>query len=420
MAYLLIGLPGFAMLFWRMFVVAYKNLLTNKRRSFLTMLGIIIGVMAVVLVMSVGAGAQSLILDQIQQRGTDQIAVLPGSSDPTGPPAQVLGIIITTLTYEDGQALLLKNNVQHLKEVAAYLSGSDVFQWEAEERNVTYTGATASYTAVEKIAIADGRFFSEAEEQQGDHVIVIGATIAKEVFGNQDPVGEFVKLKRKRFKVIGVMAEKGTSLFENPDESVVIPLLVAQRELLAARHVSFLRMQVDDEKYIDQTIEEIRQTLVERHNDEDFSIRNIADALDILTTITNALKFFLVAVAAVALFVGGVGIMNIMLIAVKEKTREIGLRKAVGAREKHILWQFLIETFVIVFVGAVVGVVLGILVSFIIALIVQAQGYTYRFIVSSVVLIIAVGVSLVIGLVFGIVPARKASKLDPIDALRYE
>ena len=386
MAYLLIGLPGFAMLFWRMFVVAYKNLLTNKRRSFLTMLGIIIGVMAVVLVMSVGAGAQSLILDQIQQRGTDQIAVLPGSSDPTGPPAQVLGIIITTLTYEDGQALLLKNNVQHLKEVAAYLSGSDVFQWEAEERNVTYTGATASYTAVEKIAIADGRFFSEAEEQQGDHVIVIGATIAKEVFGNQDPVGEFVKLKRKRFKVIGVMAEKGTSLFENPDESVVIPLLVAQRELLAARHVSFLRMQVDDEKYIDQTIEEIRQTLVERHNDEDFSIRNIADALDILTTITNALKFFLVAVAAVALFVGGVGIMNIMLIAVKEKTREIGLRKAVGAREKHILWQFLIETFVIVFVGAVVGVVLGILVSFIIALIVQAQGYTYRFIVSSVVL----------------------------------
>jgi len=285
---------------------------------------------------------------------------------------------------------------------------------------VTYTGATASYTAVEKIAIADGRFFSEAEEQQGDHVIVIGATIAKEVFGNQDPVGEFVKLKRKRFKVIGVMAEKGTSLFENPDESVVIPLLVAQRELLAARHVSFLRMQVDDEKYIDQTIEEIRQTLVERHNDEDFSIRNIADALDILTTITNALKFFLVAVAAVALFVGGVGIMNIMLIAVKEKTREIGLRKAVGAREKHILWQFLIETFVIVFVGAVVGVVLGILVSFIIALIVQAQGYTYRFIVSSVVLIIAVGVSLVIGLVFGIVPARKASKLDPIDALRYE
>jgi len=420
LAYLLIGLPGFAMLFWRMFVVAYKNLLTNKRRSFLTMLGIIIGVMAVVLVMSVGAGAQSLILDQIQQRGTDQIAVLPGSSDPTGPPAQVLGIIITTLTYEDGQALLLKNNVQHLKEVAAYLSGSDVFQWEAEERNVTYTGATASYTAVEKIAIADGRFFSEAEEQQGDHVIVIGATIAKEVFGNQDPVGEFVKLKRKRFKVIGVMAEKGTSLFENPDESVVIPLLVAQRELLAARHVSFLRMQVDDEKYIDQTIEEIRQTLVERHNDEDFSIRNIADALDILTTITNALKFFLVAVAAVALFVGGVGIMNIMLIAVKEKTREIGLRKAVGAREKHILWQFLIETFVIVFVGAVVGVVLGILVSFIIALIVQAQGYTYRFIVSSVVLIIAVGVSLVIGLVFGIVPARKASKLDPIDALRYE
>ena len=408
------------MQFLKMCTIAFQNLQTNKRRSFLTMLGIIIGMMSVVLVMSVGAGAQSLILDQVQQRGTDQIAILPGASDPNGPPAQALGIIITTLTYEDGQALLNKNNVSHVKKVAAYVSGNDLLQWRSQEQQITFTGTTASYKDVEKVSIANGRFISEAEEASGDNVMVLGATLAKDIFGNQDPVGEFVKLKKKRFKVIGVMKEKGASLFENPDESALIPLKVAQRDLLGIRHVSFLRLQVDDESFIKQTIEEIRQTLIERHDDEDFSIRNIADALNILGTITNAMKFFLVAVAAVALFVGGVGIMNIMLIAVREKTREIGLRKAVGAQQKDIMAQFLIETAFLACVGTIIGVILGALLAFIIALIVQSLGYTYRFIISPITILIAFLVAAGIGVLFGIIPARKAAKLDPIDALRYE
>lgn len=400
--------------------ISLKNLLTQKRRSFLTMLGIIIGIFSVVLVMSVGAGAQSLIIDQVKQRGTDQIAILPGASDENGPPAQALGIIITTLTYEDGQALLNKSNVSHIKTLAAYTSGNDTLQWQNQEQQVTYTGTTASYREVEKITMAKGRFFDEAEELSGENVMVLGAKVAEDIFGNQDPIGEQVKLKKVRFRVVGVMEEKGSSAFEDSDNSVVIPLLVSQRQLLGIRHVSFIRLVVDDEDNIKQTIEEIRQVLIDRHDEEDFSIRNIADALKILENITNALKFFLVAIAGIALFVGGVGIMNIMLIAVKEKTREIGLRKSVGARDGDILSQFLIETIVLTVTGVIIGLIIGIIFAYGISVVVNSLGYTYAFIISPWAIFTSFLLALIIGFLFGIVPARKAAKLDPIDALRYE
>ncbi|MBT3419416.1 FtsX-like permease family protein [Candidatus Peregrinibacteria bacterium] len=402
---------------WKM---AYKNLLVNKRRSFLTMLGIIIGIMSVVLVMSVGAGAQSLILNQIQQRGTDQIAILAGASEENGPPAQALGIVVTTLTYDDGLALLKKNNVKHVEAVAGYLSGNDVLSWENQEESVNFTGTTASYKEVEKIEMKTGRFFTDEEDTSGIRVVVLGSTIAENVFGNQNPIGESVKIQKKKFKVIGVMEEKGTSVFENPDEAVLIPLTVTQRDLLGVRHVSFLRLKIEGESYISQTVEEIKQTLIERHGEEDFSIRNIADALTILENITNALRFFLVAIAGVALFVGGVGIMNIMLIAVKEKTREIGLRKSVGAKNKDILNQFLIETFLITCVGTVVGILGGVIIAFFIALIVKSQGFNYDFVVSPVTMIVSFVLAGIISILFGIVPAKKAASLDPITALRYE
>ncbi len=400
--------------------ISSHNITVNKRRSILTMLGLIIGIMAVILVMSVGAGAQSLITGQFEKQGTDKLGILAGASDPNGPPASVMGIVVTTLTAEDGLALLDKKNVSHSVAVNGYISGNDVLQWRDVERNVTFTGTMASYPTLEKTEMKAGRFFTEGEEVGGEHVMIMGSQIAEQIFGDSDPVGETVKLKKKNFKIIGVLKPIGSTGFENPDTAVLIPLQAAQQDLLGVNHVSFLRLQIEGEEHIEQSTEEIRQTLIERHGDEDFSVRNVADLLNTLTMVTNVMKFFLVAVAGVSLFVGGVGVMNIMLIAVKEKTREIGLRKAVGATGKDISLQFLAESIFISLVAGILGILLGVIFSFLIAQGVQLAGYDYRFIISPSAIVVASIIAALTGLVFGTLPAKRAAVLNPIEALRYE
>lgn len=403
------------------------NLLANKARSFLTMLGIIIGVAAVIMIMSVGAGAQSLILSQIESLGSNLVGVLPGGSDEDEPPASIMGIVITTLKYEDVLALKKKKNVPNLQDVVAFYNGVGDVQWQSNSYNTNLSGCTSDYIAVEGGSLKSGRFFTQAEERNLSKVVVLGSAVKDELFGNSDAVGERVKIKKHIFEVIGVMEERGTVAFQNYDDKVFIPLRTMQKLISGVEHVSLIRARVDSENNIPRAIEDIKQILREQHGisdssgqNDDFTVRSADQALDIITTITDALKYFLAAMASLSLVVGGIGIMNIMLVSVKERTREIGLRKAVGASSTGILSQFLTETIFITIIGGIIGIIFGVTISYFIAVGVQLAGYDWKFAVSPVSILLGIGVAGLVGLIFGLYPAHQASQMEPVEALRYE
>jgi len=251
--------------------------------------------------------------------------------------------------------------------------------------------------------------------------------VKKEIFGDSDAIGQKVKVNKLNLDVIGVMGERGTVAFQDYDDQVLIPIKTMQKLIAGVNHISLLRAKVDDDKNIDTAINDVILTLRDRHNitdqtgkNDDFTTRSAAQALDIITTITDALKFFLATMAALSLIVGGVGIMNIMLVSVSERTREIGLRKAVGASNNNILIQFLLESIAITFLGGLMGIIGGALISFIVAKIAQVLGYNWDYAVSLFSIFLAISVSTIIGIIFGLYPARKASRLEPVEALRYE
>lgn len=402
-------------------------LLANKTRSFLTMLGIIIGVAAVVLIMALGAGAQSLILAQVKGLGADLVGILPGKSETNGPPASAMGVVVTTLTYDDLQALIKKNNGFHIVSAVGYSKGVGTVTWNSNSYDTNLSGLTVGYLETEGGEVASGRFFTLEEEQNLARVIVLGSTVKKELFGESDALGQRVKIKKQVFEVIGVMAERGKVAFQDYDDQVFIPLRTMQKLINGVNHLSFIRAKVDNNNDVDQAIEEISWLLRDRHGitdqsgqSDDFSVRSAAQALDMLTTITNALRYFLAAMAAMSLVVGGIGIMNIMLISVTERTREIGLRQAVGAKRRDIIRQFLLEAVILTSVGGACGIVLGIFLSWVSAVVIRGLGYDWEFSISIISIIVAAGVSALIGVVFGLYPAYKASRLEPIESLSYE
>lgn len=402
-------------------------LLANKARSFLTMLGIIIGVAAVIIIVSVGAGAQSLIVAQVKSLGTNLVGIMPGKSEEKGPPASVMGVVITTLTYEDALALRDKKNVPNFVEVAGYSMGNGTASWQSNSYDTTLRGSTVGYLAVEGGEVAEGRFFTEEEENSLARVVVLGSKAKDEIFGNSDAVGERIKIKKHTFEVIGVMKERGKIAFQDYDDQIIIPIKTAQKLLFGINHLGLIRAKVDYEENMDKAMEDAVVTLRERHDitdksgaSDDFTISSAAEALDMITTITDALRFFLAAMAALSLLVGGIGIMNIMLVSVTERTREIGLRKAVGANNSNITTQFLIEAIIITSIGGVIGIISGVIFSFLIAIVIQALDYDWTFSVSIWSILLALFVAMIIGLIFGLYPARKASKLEPVEALRYE
>lgn len=390
------------------------------------MLGIIIGVAAVIIIVAVGAGAQSLILAQVKTLGTNLIGVLPGHSEEDSPFGAMMGFSVTTLTYEDALALSEKRNVPNIIDVVAYSKGSGAVVWGANSYDTQLNGVTAGYLIVEGGKVGRGRFFTKEEEKNFTRVVVLGSAVKKELFGESDAVGRRVRIKSQSFEVIGVMEERGIVAMQDYDDQVLLPIKTAQK-LIGVNHVGLIRAKVDHEDNIKRAMRDVEATLRERHDiadssgrNDDFTVRSAADALAMITTVTDALRYFLAAMAALSLVVGGIGIMNIMLIAVTERTREIGLRKAIGANNLNILGQFLLEAVTVTLVGGIVGIMVGVAGSFLIAIGIRFAGYDWAFVVSFFSILLAVSVSVAIGLIFGIYPAFKASKLDPIEALRYE
>ena len=408
--------------------ISYKNLTAAKFRSFLTMLGIIIGVSSVVLIMAIGQSAQELILDQIKGIGTNLIGVIPGaSSSENSPPPAAMGISITTLTYDDLEALRNGRNVPEVEDGAGYVIGSESVAYNGFDKTLSFMGVTANYINVETAEVAKGRFFTKEEEINLSKVAVLGSQVAQDLFGSDDPLGKTIRIKEQNFNVVGIFKDRGSSAFGlgSQDDSVFIPLKTGQKILLGISYLTFARLKVKSPELIPSAIANTKLTLRERHNikdpaKDDFSVRDQASALEMVTNITNILRYFLLAIGTVSLIVGGVGIMNVMLIAVNQRVREVGLRKAVGARNSEIISQFLIESATISSLGGIIGIIMGVFLAFLASVIIPALGYFWPLIISPESVLVAFGVSLLIGIIFGIYPARRASRVSPMEALRYE
>lgn len=402
---------------------AGRALGANKNRSFLTMLGIIIGISSVVIIFSVGQGAESLIKNQITSIGSNLIAVLPGATKDDGPPASVMGITLTTLKNKDIEAI--ERQMDEVEAASGYVQGRATIIFQNQSVDANFTGVESDYLQVEDTEVESGRFFSSDEDRALAKVAVLGHQVYQDLFNGDEAIGRRIKIRKENFTVIGVMKERGTVAFVNQDKQVFVPLRTAQKLLLGIDHISLARIRLRDGADLEAASEHIRQILRDRHgiknpDNDDFSVRNSAQALELLGTLTGALSFFLAAIGAISLLVGGVGIMNIMLVSVNERINEIGLRKAVGAKRRDIEIQFLLEAIFLTVLGAIIGVVLGVIFSGLIALLVNYLGYAWSFVVPPGAIFLACGLAFFIGLVFGYYPARRAALLNPIEALRYE
>lgn len=405
--------------------IALSGLFRNKGRTALTSLGIMIGIASVVMVVSIGSGAQSLIINQIKSVGSDLVGVLPGGQLEDGPPAAILGVTITTLTLEDAEALSDPNNVANVVASTAYVKGSATITYGGEAEDSFFNGVSYSYPDVEEVKIAEGRFFDEFEQKGMERVVVIGSTVAEDLFNGDDPIGQDIKINREQFQVVGVLEKRGNAGFQNRDDQVFVPVNVAQKLLMGIDYVSLVRLKIESGADLDKAKYDVQMTLRERHGitdpeDDDFTVETTENSIEMLSSITDVLKFFLAAIAAISLVIGGIGIMNIMLVSVTERIREIGLRKALGARRRRILDQFLLEAVTVTLVGGAAGVLVGSIMSALVAIVVQTMGYQWDLVISANAILTAFLVCCGVGVVFGYYPARKAANLNPIDALRHE
>ncbi len=409
---------------------AIIGLKTNKIRSFLTMLGIIIGVTAVVAMMSLGDGAQNLIVGQIMSMGSNNIFVEPGSFDPkkmSMMESMVEQMEIKTLKISDAEAI---EKLPSVELAAPMVMGTGRVIYKDTDKKITFFGTSESALSIEDQDVIAGRPMIREDIRGQARVALLGFKIKEDLFGDEDPIGKTIRIRKTNFKVIGVLEELGSQMFINLDEYVYVPITTAQKLLLGIDHINNIIARVKNEEEIEETVEEIRLLLRERHSiynpegdlaKDDFRVMSQVEAIEMLTSITGIFTLFVSGIAAIALIVGGIGIMNIMLVSVSERTIEIGLRKAVGAKRKDILFQFLLEAIGLTIIGGIIGIILGIIFSFIGGIAIgRMLGMVWKFSISLRAVALGFGVSTITGLVFGIYPARKAARLSPIEALRYE
>jgi len=412
------------MTYKHLFKTSLTGLTTNRSRSSLTILGIVIGITAIMLVMSLGAGAQNLILGEVQGLGTNTIAVIPGR-EPTGP-SDVSALYSDSLKLKDVVALENKANVPGLASIMPTVFGASGASYGSNDYQVTIFGATDHIADIFDLVPAEGQFFDASDVASMSSNVVIGADVATHLFDTADPLGQNIKIKGRNFRIVAVLPKSGGGSLFNFDADVIMPYTTAQTYVTGQKYFNRIIIQAINDAAVAVTADDIALTLRESHNitdptKDDFTVQTQQDLANRLGTITSALTWFLVAVASIALFVGGVGIMNIMLVSVTERTREIGLRKALGAKDRDILLQFLLEAILLTVIGGVVGIILGAGLAFVIAYALShflAINWAFVFPWSGAVL--GISVSAAIGLIFGGYPARQASKKSPIEALRYE